>query len=278
MKFVKLEGCGNDYVVVNCFEETVSEPEKLAARISDRHFGIGSDGLILLERSSLADVGMRIFNPDGSEAEMCGNGIRCLAKLAHDSGVLRKSDLKVHTKAGIMNVELLTRDGRVTGARVNMGKPRLHRSEIPMLGDVSPVVDEPIEIGGEGFSVTCVSMGNPHCVIFEDNLDDVPLSEWGPMIEHCSLFPKRTNVEFVKVESRGEIRVRVWERGAGATLACGTGACACVVAGVLNKKTDRKVLCHLPGGDLEVEWAEHGSVYMAGPVREVYRGELSEEF
>lgn len=277
VKFIKMEGCGNDYVLVNCFEETLVDPAGFARTVSRRHFGVGSDGLILLLPSSGADVRMRIFNPDGSEAEMCGNGIRLVAKLAYEAGITRKNSITVETLAGTKTVDVLCESGKVSRVRVNMGKPILQRSEIPMLGGRSPVVDEPIEVGEESFHITALSMGNPHCVIFTDDLSAVPLEQWGPLIENCSLFPNRTNVEFVNVLSDRELEVRVWERGAGATLACGTGACASLVAGVLNHLCERSATCHLPGGDLEIEWSPTDELFVTGPAREVFRGEITQE-
>ncbi|MEK6558722.1 MAG: diaminopimelate epimerase, partial [Planctomycetota bacterium] len=249
MKFTKMHGIGNDYVYVNCFEEEVKDPAKLAPIISDRHFGVGSDGLILILPSKVADCKMRIFNADGSEAQMCGNGIRCVAKYVYDHKIAQKNPLTVETLAGTKTIQLFTENGRVSSATVNMGKPKLMRSEIPMLGKETQVIDEILTINKEiSFRITCVSMGNPHCVIFTDNFDKVNLSKYGTEIERHLLFPERTNVHFVKVHSPKEVTMKTWERGSGITLACGTGASAVCVAGVLNKKTERKILAHLPGG------------------------------
>ncbi len=274
MKFTKMHGIGNDYVYVNCFEEEVKEPSRLATIISDRHFGVGSDGLILILPSKVADCKMRIFNADGSEAQMCGNGIRCVAKYVYDHKITQKNSLTVETLAGIKTIQLFTQNGKVTSARVNMGNPRLMRSEIPMIGKEIQVVDELLALeGGVSYRITCVSMGNPHCIIFVDNFDTVDLVKHGTGIERNRLFPERTNVHFVKIHTPKEVTVKTWERGSGITQACGTGASAVCVAGVLNKKTDRKILAHLPGGDLELEWAEDGNVYMTGPATEVFTGE-----
>jgi diaminopimelate epimerase len=274
MKFTKMHGIGNDYVYINCFEEVVKEPAKLVTIISDRHFGVGSDGLILILPSKVADCKMRIFNADGSEAQMCGNGIRCVAKYVYDHKIAQKNPLTVETLAGIKTIQLFTTNGKVSSARVNMGKPRLMRSEIPMLGKETQVIDEILTISkGISFRITCVSMGNPHCVIFVDNFDKIVLPQYGSEIERHHSFPERTNVHFVKVHSPKEVTMKTWERGSGITLACGTGASAVCVAGVLNKKTERKILAHLPGGDLELEWAEDGNVYMTGPATEVFTGE-----
>lgn len=274
MKFTKMHGIGNDYVYVNCFEEEAKEPAKLAPIISDRHFGVGSDGLILILPSKAADCKMRIFNADGSEAQMCGNGIRCVAKYVYDHKITQKNPLTVETLAGVKTIQLFATNGKVSSARVNMGKPGLMRSEIPMLGKETQVIDEILTISeGMSFRITCVSMGNPHCVIFVDNFDKIDLPHYGAEIERHHSFPERINVHFVKVHSPKEGTMKTWERGSGVTLACGTGASAVCVAGVLNKKTERKILAHLPGGDLELEWSEDGNVYMTGPAMEVFTGE-----
>ena len=252
MKFAKMHGAGNDYVYVNCFEETIADPAALARQVSNRNFGIGSDGLILIMPSEVADVCMRMFNSDGSESEMCGNGIRCVAKYAYDHGLVT---------------------GKVDRVRVNMGQPRLTRGQIPMTGDADQqIVNQELKVLDRTFHITCVSMGNPHCVIFVDNVDEFPLEKYGPVIENHDLFPNRTNVEFVEIVSPGEVKQRTWERGAGETLACGTGASAVAVAGILNERTERTILNHLLGGDLELEWTEEGSVFMTGPAVQVFEG------
>jgi diaminopimelate epimerase len=276
MKFTKMHGAGNDYVYVNCFEERVNNPEQVALQVSNRNFGIGSDGLILIMPSDLADVRMRMFNADGSESEMCGNGVRCVAKYAYDHGIVNRREITAETGAGVLTLQLVTNDrNKVEKVRVNMGKPRLTRAEIPMLGEpVEQVVGEPLNILHTTFRITCVSMGNPHCVIFVENLEDFQVEKYGPLIENHELFPRRTNVEFVQVISRSEVRQRTWERGAGETLACGTGASAVCVAGALNGLTEKKILNHLSGGDLELEWADDGHLYMTGPAVEVFSGEI----
>ncbi len=277
MKFTKMQGIGNDYVYVNCFQEEVREPEKLAPVISDRHFGVGSDGLILILPSKVADCKMRIFNADGSEAQMCGNGVRCVAKYAYDHKIVKNNPLAVETLAGIKTMQLFFHSGKVSGVRVNMGKPGIMRSSIPMLGKETSVINELLATGkGSEFRITCVSMGNPHCVVFTKNFDRIDLAKHGEEIERHPSFPERTNVHFVKVHNPKEITMKTWERGSGITLACGTGASAVCVAGVLNGKTERKALAHLPGGDLELEWAEDGNVYMTGPATEVFTGEWPE--
>ena len=277
MQFIKMQGIGNDYVYIDCFRETVSEPERLAVHISDRHFGVGGDGLILMMPSEKADARMRIFNADGSEAQMCGNGIRCLAKYVYESGISRKPEITVETLAGVLSLQLITvNGGRVEQVKVNMGRPRLRRQDIPMRGPGDRVLGEKLTAGDQDFEVTCVSMGNPHCVIYVDHVAQFPVTHYGPLLEHHPQFPQRTNVEWVEWLNQREIRQRTWERGSGETLACGTGACAAMVASVLNGKTDRTVTVHLLGGDLEIEWAADEHVYMTGPAVEVFRGEWSD--
>jgi diaminopimelate epimerase len=273
MRFIKMHGIGNDYVYIDCFQQTVREPEQLAVQMSDRHFGVGGDGLILIMPSDQADARMRMFNADGSEAQMCGNGIRCLAKYVYDSGISRKSKLTVETLAGVLQLELLAANGTVQKVKVNMGMPRLRRQDIPMLGEGEQVLGETLTAGDREFTVTCVSMGNPHCVIYVDEVAQFPVTQYGPLLEHHPQFPQRTNVEWIEWLNRKEIRQRTWERGSGETLACGTGACAAAVASVLNRKTDRRVTVHLLGGDLEIEWADDNHVYMTGPAVEVFRGD-----
>jgi diaminopimelate epimerase len=273
MRFIKMHGIGNDYVYIDCFRETVQEPEKLAVHISDRHFGVGGDGLILIMPSEKADARMRMFNADGSEAQMCGNGIRCLAKYLYESGISRKLDLTVETLAGVLPLQLSISHGTVEKVKVNMGVPRLRRQEIPMLGEGDLVLGEQLTAADREFSVTCLSMGNPHCVIYVDDVAKFPVTHYGPLLERHPQFPQRTNVEWIEWLNRQEIRQRTWERGSGETLACGTGACAATVASVLNGKTDRAITVHLSGGDLEIEWAEDNAVYMTGPAVEAFRGD-----
>ncbi len=276
MKFTKMHGAGNDYVYVDCFREKVENPAEVAIKVSNRNFGIGSDGLILIMPSDVADVRMRMFNSDGSESEMCGNGIRCVAKYAYDHGIVAKKEITAETGAGILTLRLFA-DGsnKVEKVRVNMGVPRLTRKEIPMLGDAdAKVINEPLNILHTTFHITCASMGNPHCVIFVDDVENFQVEKYGPLIENHDLFPRRTNVEFVQVLSRTEVRQRTWERGAGETLACGTGASAVTAAAVLNGLTEKKIVNHLSGGDLEMEWAEDGCIYMTGPAVEVFTGEI----
>ncbi len=275
MKFTKMHGAGNDYVYINCFEEQVDRPRELAVEVSQRNFGIGSDGLILIMPSAVADVRMRMFNADGSEAEMCGNGVRCVAKYAHDHGLVDKTQIRVETGNGVLDLALdVGSSGRVERVTVNMGTPGLTRGVLPMTGPADEqVVSLPVEVDGQTFEITCVSMGNPHCVIYVADVDSFPVAEVGPKLENHPLFPKRINVEFVQVVSPSEVRQRTWERGAGETLACGTGASAVTVAGVLTGKTERRIVNHLRGGDLQLEWLENGPVMMTGPAVEVFSGD-----
>jgi len=278
MRFVKMHGIGNDYVYVDCLARTVDEPEELARRISDRHFGVGGDGLILILPSERADVRMRIFNADGSEAEMCGNGIRCVAKYVHDHGLSGANPLRVETAAGIKTIDLSLNDaGKVTAATVDMGEPVLEPRKIPVNIPQARVVDSPIRTSHRVLEVTCVSLGNPHAVVYVENVAAVPLERLGPELEHHPLFPQRINAHFVEVHSAAEVTVRTWERGSGATLACGTGASAVCVAGVLTRRTEREILAHLPGGDLNLHWREGDNhVYLTGPAEEVFTGDWPE--
>jgi len=275
--FVKMHGCGNDYVYIDCREREFPDPARLAVRLSDRHFGVGGDGIILILPSAQADYRMRMFNADGSEAEMCGNGIRCFAKYLYDRGLVKGDEARIETGAGIRIVRITAEGGKARRVRVNMGAPRLERSQIPMQGPPGQALNDElsIDVPGQGplsFRFTAVSMGNPHCIIYVDDTDRYPVALYGPLIENHRLFPRRTNVEFVQVLSAGEAKMRVWERGSGETLACGTGASATCVAGVLNQKTDRVLLLHLLGGDLELEWAADGNVYLTGPAEQVFEG------
>jgi diaminopimelate epimerase len=281
MRFVKMHGIGNDYVYVDCIRHPPpSHPSILARRISDRHFGVGADGLILICPSEVADARMRMFNADGSEAEMCGNGIRCVAKFVYDRGIARKPRLAIETDRGVLTLDLTITSGKVEQVRVDMGEPILRAADIPTTLPGNPPVDQLIQVDHRTVAVTCVSMGNPHCVVFDaDYLEVVenrdPVVEYGRRIEHLdTLFPRRVNVHFVRVESCSEVTMRTWERGSGITLACGTGACAVCVAGVLTRRTGRELLAHLPGGDLRLHWSEaDGHVYMTGPAVKVFDGE-----
>ena len=275
MKFTKMHGCGNDYVYVNLFEEQLDNPAEVSIKVSDRHFGIGSDGLITIGPSDKADFRMHIYNADGSEAEMCGNGIRCVAKYVYDHHLTDNTEITVETGAGILTLILFPKDGKVQQVRVDMGEPILTPAEIPVVADGDKVIDEPIEVGGKTWNMTCVSMGNPHAVVFVDDTANFPLETYGPLFENHERFPKRTNTEFVQIISRTEANMRVWERGSAETWACGTGTCACVMACILNGKTEDKVLVHLRGGDLTIEYdRESNHVFMTGPATEVFSGEI----
>ncbi|MFS0555295.1 diaminopimelate epimerase [Brevibacillus sp. 179-C9.3 HS] len=278
MKFTKLHGLGNDYVYVNCFAEDLTGVDlpELARRVSDRNFGIGGDGLILIMPSERADFRMRVFNNDGSEAKNCGNGLRCVSKYVYDHGLTKQTTFTVETLGGTVTpVVSLGADGKVEQVTIDMGEPRFERAAIPMTGiPEERVREEVIEVDGTAFTLTAVSMGNPHAILFVDEVKEEDVRHYGPMIEYHEWFPERTNVEFIQILSREEILFRVWERGSGVTLACGTGACAAAVAATLRGKTDRNVTVHLAGGDLFIEWREADNrVYMTGPATEVFSGE-----
>jgi diaminopimelate epimerase len=274
MRFTKMHGAGNDYVYVNCFAEPFpKDPAALAIAVSDRHKGIGADGLILICPSERADARMRMYNADGSESEMCGNGVRCVAKYVYDHGIARKDQLQIETGRGVLTLQLFIENGKAQRIRVNMGTPILKSAEIPTTLAGDPPIQQTLQVAGRDLAVTCVSMGNPHCVTFVDEINDDWVLRVGPQIETHPAFPRRVNAEFIQVLSPREFNMRVWERGSGETQACGTGACASCVAGVLAGLTERKVLAHLPGGDLELEWAETGEVYLTGEAVEVFSGE-----
>ena len=276
MKFTKMQGCGNDYVYVDCTKEVLPNPEQAAIFVSDRHFGIGSDGLILINPSKVADFEMAMYNADGSRSEMCGNGIRCVGKYVYDHGLTDKTTVTIETLAGIKTLELHVENGKVASVRVNMGRPELHAAKVPVTFPEETMIDEPMEIDGTIYQVTCVSMGNPHCVIFMDeDVRQLDLEELGPKFENHVIFPKRTNTEFCNLLDKQHIRMRVWERGSGETLACGTGACATAVAAVLNGYTDNKVELQLRGGNLLIEYDRDAEeVYMTGPATTVFEGEI----
>jgi diaminopimelate epimerase len=273
MKFTKMHGLGNDYVYVNCFEEHVGDPSALSRAICDRHMGIGSDGLILIQPSHTADVRMEMYNADGSRAQMCGNGIRCVAKYAVEHGLVVRPDVCIETDAGVKLAWCRVYGGLVHFVCVDMGRPSLEPSAMPCTIPGERIVDCPLQIGGNEYAVTCVSVGNPHAVVFVEDLDGIALETIGPQFEHAPQFPERINAHFVRVESRAHVTMRTWERGSGITRACGTGACAVCVAGVLTDRTQRKIAATLPGGNLELEWAEDDHVYMTGPAVEVFTGD-----
>ncbi len=275
MRFTKMHGAGNDYVYVNCFDEPVPRDiPSTAIAISDRHTGVGGDGLVLIGPSEVADARMRMFNADGSESEMCGNAIRCVAKYVSDRGIVKKPELKIETGRGVLTMQLFTgTGGKVEQVTVNMGAPILESARIPTTLPGDPPQNVKLDVAGKSIDVTCVSMGNPHCVTFVDEVNDDWVLRVGPQIEHHPAFPRRVNAEFIQIVSPDEFIMRVWERGSGETLACGTGACASAVAGVLTGRTNRTVTAHLRGGDLKLEWAASGDIFMTGPATEVFSGE-----
>ena len=276
MKFTKMQGIGNDYVYVNCFEETVEDPGETAIRVSNRHFGIGSDGLILIKPSDKADFMMDMYNADGSQGAMCGNGIRCVAKYVYDKGMTDKTEISIETKSGIKCIKLTTADGRAELAQVNMGAPVLTAEKIPVVSNSREIIGEHIEIDGEVYHMTCVSMGNPHAVVYVEDVKKVQIERTGPLFENHPCFPDRVNTEFVHVIDENTIEMRVWERGSGETLACGTGACASAVASILNGYTKDEVTVKLLGGDLKIRWdKKENLVYMTGPAEIVFEGEIT---
>lgn len=282
ISFIKMHGIGNDFIIIDFFSKEFPEYldfGELSKKLCERHFGIGADGLILILPSQECDFKMIIYNADGSEAQMCGNGIRCFAKYVYENKITKKSKISVETLAGVIIPELIFENedkNKIKGVRVNMGEPHLTKKNIPMIGNPDrQVINETIFLeNGQYFKVTCVSMGNPHCVIFTENVDNFPVTEIGPIIEKHHLFPEKTNVEFVENLSDKKIKVRVWERGVGETMACGTGASAAVVAGILNKRVGNNVEVYLRGGNLKIEWAEDGNVYKTGPAENVFTGKV----
>lgn len=275
MKFTKMQGIGNDYVYVNCFTEKVENPSEMAIKISDRHFGIGSDGLILIKSSDKADFEMEMYNADGSQGAMCGNGIRCVAKYVYDYGLTDKTSISVDTKSGIKYLELSVENGKVKEVRVNMGAPVLTAEKIPMIYPKEQVLREPLNVNQNVYEVTAVSMGNPHVVVYMDNVKDLDIESVGPYFEKHRAFPESVNTEFVRVIDTNTVEMRVWERGSGETLACGTGACAVAVASVLNGYTQDHVTVRLLGGDLKIFWdRKENVVYMTGPAEVVFDGEI----
>lgn len=276
MKFTKMHGIGNDYVYVNCFQEKVDNPSEVAKFVSDRHFGVGSDGLILIKPSQIADCEMDMYNLDGSQGAMCGNGIRCVAKYVYDYGIVPKTTLRIATKSGIKELNLTVENGKVSLVRVNMGSPILEASKIPVVSDQSQAVNQPIKVNGYTYYFTGVSMGNPHAVVYLDDVDNLDIEKIGPAFEKHPVFPDRVNTEFVKVIDRKTLKMRVWERGSGETLACGTGACAVAVSSILNNLTEEEVTVKLLGGDLKIHWDRlENLVYMTGPATTVFDGEIT---
>lgn len=279
LKFTKMHGIGNDYVYVNCFKETVSDPEKLSIFVSDRHFGVGSDGLVLIMPSDKADFRMRMFNADGSEGMMCGNATRCIGKYVYDNGMTDKTDITLETKSGIKRLKLFVKDGKVETVLVDMGKAIIKPADIPVRSELDTFISQKITVNGKEETVTCVSMGNPHCVLFTDTpVDTIELEKIGPYFENHELFPERINTEFANILDDHTVKMRVWERGSGETWACGTGACAAAVAACLNGycKQGEEITLKLRGGDLAITYNEDGTVLMRGPAAKVFDGELDE--
>ena len=275
MKFTKMHGIGNDYVYVDCTREEIPDPAGVSRFVSDRHKGIGSDGLILIKKSSVADFKMEMYNADGSQGKMCGNGIRCVAKYVYDNGLTDKREITVETLSGIKTLALTVEEGSVTRVRVNMGEPILKPADIPVKVEGDRLVNAPIEVVGHTYFITCVSMGNPHAVLFMEDVEHLNIEEKGPLFECHDRFPDRVNTEFVQILDRRHLRMRVWERGSGETMACGTGACAVLVAAVLNGYAERRATVHLLGGDLEIFWDQADNcVYMTGPAATVFTGEI----
>lgn len=275
MRFTKMQGLGNDYIYVNCLEQTVEKPSEVARFVSNRHFGIGSDGLVLIMPSQTSDFKMRMFNSDGSEAEMCGNAIRCVGKYVYDNKLTLKTTVSIETLAGIKILDMTVKNGTVTLVKVDMGEPILIPSKIPVNSEKEIFISEKVEVNGDIYIVTCVSMGNPHAITYVEDVINFPLEVVGPKMETHSLYPRKINAEFVQVIDRDTLKMRVWERGAGETLACGTGACAVLVASVLNGISERSATVRLLGGDLLIEWNENDNhVYMTGPAEKVFDGEI----
>ena len=276
MKFTKMQGLGNDYVYVNCFKETIENPPEMAKKVSNRNFGIGSDGLIMINPSDVADFEMEMYNADGSRSEMCGNGIRCVGKYVYDYGLTEKEHISVETLAGIKYLDLTVEDGKVKLVKVDMGSPELVPENIPIVADGNRVIDEPINVNGTEYRMTGVSMGNPHAVVYVEDVKGLDIETIGPAFENHERFPNRVNTEFVKVLDRTTVELRVWERGSGETMACGTGACAVAVACILNGFTEDKVTVKLLGGDLQIEWdKEADKIYMTGPAEVSFDGEIN---
>ena len=276
MKFTKMQGLGNDYVYVNCFKETIENPPEMAKKVSNRNFGIGSDGLIMINPSDVADFEMEMYNADGSRSEMCGNGIRCVGKYVYDYGLTEKEHISVETLAGIKYLDLTVEDGKVKLVKVDMGSPELVPENIPIVADGNRVIDEPINVNGTEYRMTGVSMGNPHAVVYVEDVKGLDIETIGPAVENHERFPNRVNTEFVKVLDRNTVEMRVWERGSGETMACGTGACAVAVACILNGFTEDKVTVKLLGGDLQIEWdKEADKIYMTGPAEVSFDGEIN---
>ncbi|MEF9839959.1 MAG: diaminopimelate epimerase [Lachnospiraceae bacterium] len=273
MKFTKMQGLGNDYVYVNCLKQKINNPGKAAIQVSDRHYGVGSDGLILIHPSMSADFEMEMYNADGSRGEMCGNGIRCVGKYVYDYGLTEKTHISIETLGGIKYLDLMVEEGKVTLVKVNMGHPEFKPSLIPVIAEGDTCINQPILVNGKEYAMTCISMGNPHDVVYMEDIKELKMDAIGPHFENHERFPKRVNTEFCHVIDRKTVEMRVWERGSGETLACGTGACAVAVASILNNYTDSEVTVKLLGGDLLIEWDRSTNVvYMTGPATTVFEG------
>lgn len=275
MKFTKMQGCGNDYVYVNGFTENIADKPAFVKAVSDRHFGVGGDGAIFINPSEEADFEMEMYNADGTRAEMCGNGIRCVAKYVYDKGLTDKEQISIVSFGNVKYVDLYVKEGLVSSVRVNMGEPILEAEKVPVISAMKRSVDEPVTVNGKEYRMTCVSMGNPHAVVFMEDVANLDIASVGSLFENHQVFPNRTNTEFVEVVDRTHVNMRVWERGTGETLACGTGCCATVVAGVLNGLTEEKVTVRVLGGEIEIQWdREENLVYMTGPAATVFEGEF----
>ena len=279
MEFTKMQGIGNDYIYFNCLEKELKNPSEVAIKLSDRHFGVGGDGIIMIMSSEVADFRMRMFNADGSEGEMCGNATRCIGKYVYEKGLTDKTKISLETLAGIKYLELNVQNGIVTEVKVNMGKPILDPKKIPVDINKEIIINEVVKIDNNEYNITCVSMGNPHCIVYMDNNDDLKLEEIGPKFENASIFPQRINTEFVEIIDDKTIKMRVWERGSGETYACGTGACAVTVASVLNNycKKDQDITIRLLGGDLKINYTAEDLVFMTGPAEFVFEGRIEDE-
>lgn len=280
MKFTKMHGIGNDYIYFNCLEKEIENPEELSIKLSDRHFGVGGDGIVLILPSDKADFRMRMFNADGSEGKMCGNATRCIGKYVYEKGITNKREITLETLSGIKTLKLsVNEENKVEGVEVNMGEAILKASEIPVKFDKEKVINERVKIADSEYNITCVSMGNPHCVVYMDEIDDLDLEKLGSKFENDSIFPERVNTEFIKVIDENTLKMRVWERGSGETWACGTGACAAVVSSVLNGycKYDTPIRIKLLGGELSIKFMKNGLVYMSGPAEFVFEGSIENE-
>jgi diaminopimelate epimerase len=279
IKFTKMQGCGNDYIYIDCFKQEINNPEQLSIDLADRHFGIGGDGIVLICPSEVADAKMRMFNADGSEGKMCGNAIRCIGKYLFDNGYVKTDEVRIDTLSGIKTLKLQITNNVAVGATVNMGKAILNSKDIPVIWDKNEVINEKFIVDNTEYHVTCVSMGNPHCISYCDDVDAIELEKIGPKFENNSIFPEKINTEFVQIIDENTIKMRVWERGSGETLACGTGACACAVATVLNglSKIDTEMTVQLKGGDLVIKYCEDGTVFMTGPATKVFEGEVTHD-